>query len=134
MSEALRPHPQTSDDSLPYWQGLRDHRLRLQRCAGCGTFRHYPRPLCPQCHCFDVEWVDAAGDAQVHSWTVLHHAFHPAFRSLVPCVMVTATLREGMRLLAPFRGDVGRLVPGLALRVVFEDISAELTLPVLVPA
>ncbi|MBM4226940.1 MAG: hypothetical protein FJ164_04220 [Gammaproteobacteria bacterium] len=134
MSELLQPQSQASVDSPPYWQGLRNHQLRLQRCPGCGTYRHYPRPLCPHCHCFEAEWVTVSGEAEVCSWTTLHHAFHPAFKALIPCVVVTATLREGVRLLAPFRGDSARLTRGLALRVGFEEISAELTLPMLLPA
>lgn len=134
MSELLRPHPQASIDSLHYWQGLRDHQVLLQRCPGCASYRHYPRPLCPHCHGFEVEWVAASGDAEACSWTTLHHAFHPAFKSLIPFVVVTATLREGVRLLAPFRGESSHLAPGLSLRVGFEEISTELTLPVLFPA
>lgn len=41
--ERIRPHP--TPDSKPYWDGLRERRLPLQRDADCGAVRHYPRPV-----------------------------------------------------------------------------------------
>jgi hypothetical protein len=71
----------------------------------------------------------------VHSWTVAHHPFHPAFRAELPYVLVTADLPEGVRLLAQLR-DAGAeaLRPGLELRIDFEDNGEGLTLPILRPA
>jgi uncharacterized OB-fold protein len=130
-----KPMPEPTAESRPYWDGLADHKLMLQRCADCGRVRHYPRPLCDACHSFAVEWVQAAGTASVHSWTVAHHPFHPGFRADLPYTLVTADLPEGVRLLAQLRG-VGpeALRPGMPLRVGFEDNGQGLTLPVLWPA
>ncbi|MFC7540197.1 Zn-ribbon domain-containing OB-fold protein [Siccirubricoccus deserti] len=68
-----------------------------------------------------TDWVEASRDATVHSWTVAHHPFHPAFRAELPYVLVTADLPEGVRLLAQLRGGTAEaLRPGLPLRVEFE--------------
>src|SRR5918997_2818155 len=134
MDDAVppRPRPEPTPESLPYWEGLKRRRLVLQRCAGCGRVRHYPRPLCDGCRSFAVEWIEASGDASVHSWTVAHHPFHPAFRGELPYALVTADLPEGVRLLARLRGaGPEALRPGLALRVGFEDDGEGLVLPVL---
>ncbi len=40
----------------------------------------------------------------MHSWTVAHHAYHPAFKSDLPYTLVTVDLEEGPRAL-------GRLGP-----------------------
>jgi uncharacterized protein len=133
MTEAMpaKPRPEATEDSRPYWDGLRHHRLLLQRCADCHRLRHYPRPLCDACHSFACDWVEASGAASVHSWTVAHHAFHPAFRDDLPYALVTADLAEGVRLLAPLRGagpEALRL--GRPLRVDFEEVDADLILPV----
>ena len=136
MDSALppKPRPEPTPESLPYWEGLRHRRLMLQRCARCGRVRHYPRPMCDGCHSLSVEWIEASGAASVHSWTVAHHAFHPAFRPELPYVLVTADLPEGVRLLARLRGaEADILSPGLPLRVGFEDAGDGLVLPVLRP-
>jgi uncharacterized OB-fold protein len=140
MTEAsgapARPVPEPTPESRPYWDGLAQGRLRLQRCAGCGRIRHYPRPLCGACHSFAVEWVEASGEATVHSWTVAHHPFHPAFRAELPYALVTAELAEGgVRILAPLRGagpETLRL--GLRLRIGVEENGQGLALPVVRPA
>lgn len=129
-----RPQPEPDECSRPYWDGLREHRLRLQRCSVCGAVRHYPRPLCAHCHAFEHDWLEAKGRGRVHSWTVCHHAFHPAFRGDVPYVMLTVDLEEGVRVQAPLRGAAaeaatGQIRIGTAVRIVFEDVSADLTLP-----
>lgn len=127
-----KPQPEPSEGSRPYWEGLVAHRLLLQRCAACGRVRHYPRPLCDACHSFEVEWIEASGEARVHSWTVAHHPFHPGFKAEPPYTLVTADLPEGVRMVAQLRGaGPEALRPGLPLRIGFEATREGLTLPVL---
>lgn len=124
-----RPLPEPTAETQPYWAALREHRLVLQQCAACGSVRHYPRPLCDACYSDEVSWKESAGRGQVHSWTVAHHAFHPAFKSQTPYTLVTVELPEGVRLVAPWRGPQEGLKLGLPVRLLFEDVSPELTLP-----
>ena len=98
-----KPVPEPTPESRPYWQGLAEGRLMLQRCADCGRVRHYPRPLCDACHSFATDWVEASGAATLHSWTVAHHPYHPAFRGELPYTVVTADLPEGVRMVAQLR-------------------------------
>ena len=104
--------------------------LRLQRCAACGTVRHYPRPVCPACHSMDCDWVEAAGTGKVHSWTVSHHAFHPSFKRDLPQTFVTVDLPEGVRLLAPLRGDDTELALGRAVTIGVEPLDDNWSIPV----
>jgi uncharacterized OB-fold protein len=130
-----KPVPEPTPESRPYWAGLAEGRLMLQRCAGCGRVRHYPRPLCDACHSFATDWVEASGAATLHSWTVAHHPYHPAFRAELPYTLATVDLAEGVRLVAQLRDarpDALRL--GLKLRVGFEPAGEGLVLPVLRPA
>lgn len=121
----------TTPDTEPYWIGLREGRLLLQRCAACGLVRHYPRPVCSACFSMDVAWTEASGRGTVHSWTETHHAFLPGLRDAVPYILVTAALEEGIRLLAPLRGSQAGLQIGAPLRCQFEP-QGEWTIPVLV--
>jgi uncharacterized OB-fold protein len=43
----------------------------------------------------------------VHSWTVAHHAYHPAFKGEVPYVLLTVDLEEGVRALGRVLGEPG---------------------------
>jgi uncharacterized OB-fold protein len=135
MADYAKLTPQPTPDTQPYWDGLNAHKLRLQRCADCGKVRHYPRPVCDACYSMRVAWIDASGRGRVHSWTTSHHAFHPGFRPDLPYTLVTVDLDEGVRMNAQFREfDPTELRVGLAVRIVFEQATDRLTLPVFVPA
>ncbi|WP_158292498.1 Zn-ribbon domain-containing OB-fold protein [Paracraurococcus ruber] len=130
-----KPAPEPTTDSRPYWEGLARGTLLLQRCAECGRMRHYPRPLCDACHSFAADWIEASGRASVHSWTVAHHPYHPAFRGELPYTVVTADLPEGVRIVAQLRdAQADRLWIGAPLRIGFEDNGEGMVLPVLVTA
>lgn len=126
-----KPVPHPDHKSEPYWDGAADGKQRLQRCLACGKFRNYPQLVCPDCYSLDVEWVEASGYGKVHSWTVAHHAFLPAFRDDVPYTLVIVDLREGPR-------TMGRLDPsaaadlriGLPVRLTFERNAQGTPLPV----
>ena len=51
-----RPRPTPSEESQPYWDALREHRLVFQQCAECRKLRHYPRPMCDGCYSMNVTW------------------------------------------------------------------------------
>ena len=58
---ARRPVPKLERDTHGYWEHLRRHELVIQRCAQCRTYRHHPRPMCPECHALDFEWAPLYG-------------------------------------------------------------------------
>jgi hypothetical protein len=135
MADYARLTPQPTPDTQPYWDGLKAHVLRLQRCAACGKVRHYPRPVCDACYAMRAEWIDATGRGRVHSWTTTHHPFHPGFKPDLPYTLVTVDLEEGVRMNAQLRDlDPTELRVGLPVRIGFEQMTDELTLPVFVPA
>ena len=108
MTEKPVPHP--TQDSQPYWDAAGTGRLKLQRCGACGTIRHYPQPVCPHCYSLAIEWIDASGRGAIHSWTVAHHPFHPAFKAELPYTLVIVDLEEGPR-------AMGRLDPDTPPRI-----------------
>jgi uncharacterized OB-fold protein len=127
--------PSPTPDTQAYWDGLNQNRLRLQRCADCKTVRHYPRPVCPSCYSMNAEWIDATGRGTVHSWTITHYAFHPGFKGDLPYTLLTVDLEEGVRMQAQARGiDPAALRVGLPVKVAYERVKDDLTLPVFVAA
>lgn len=111
-----KPPQQGTTLSAPFWEAAREGRLVIQRCAECGQLRHYPRLLCSRCFSDRCDWVEASGEGTVHSWTVAHHAFHPAFADELPYTLVTVDLKEGVRALGRWREgrtpSVGLVVRG----------------------
>jgi uncharacterized protein len=112
-----------------YWAGAADGRLVLQRCGACGHVRHYPQMLCPRCHSFAVEHVEASGRGTVYSWTVCHHAFAPELRDQVPYTLVTVDMEEGVRVLGRLAGD-GRPSLGAAVTLGFDRSGPDRPVPV----
>jgi uncharacterized protein len=122
---AGRSLPVADRDSAPWWAGLAEHELRLQRCHDCATFRWPPRALCNRCGSLDWSWVAASGRATIASWIVNHHAFSDAFAA--PYLVVLARLDEQDDILVP--GAYGGAPDRRGLRVnqrvvaAFDDVA-----------
>ena len=117
-----KPVPHPTPVSEPYWEAAGRGKLALQRCAKCGTVRHYPQPVCTKCYSLDVEWFEASGRGAIHSWTVAHHAFHPAFKAELPYTLVIVDLEEGPRAMGRLDGGAqNRLRIGLPVTVSFGE-------------
>jgi uncharacterized OB-fold protein len=128
------PLPMPTPDSKPYWEGLREGRLLIQKCGRCGKLRHYPRPVCDACFAMEVEWIEASGRGTVHSWTQTHHAFLPEFAADLPYVLVTVDLEEGVRMIARLKHGSGAIEIGALVECTFEIYNDDWTFPVFVPA
>lgn len=127
---AERPRPQPSELTRPFWDACARGELRAQRCRECGRWRHYPQPMCPACHATAHTWERLSGRGTIHSYSVAHRAFHPAWADRVPYVVATIELEEGLRMVS----DMPELPPedvaiGLPVEVFFEALDDALTLP-----
>ena len=133
--EDLKPVPTPSRDTQAWWDGLNEGRLLIQRCGGCGKLRLYPRPMCDACHSLEAGWTEAAGTGTIHSWQVTHHPFNIGFKRELPYAVATVDLAEGVRLQAQLR-DIAHdaIRSGLPVKVRFERVKEDLTLPYFVPA
>ncbi len=130
MSIDLKPVPHATPESQSYWNGVAEGRLRLQRCSQCGLVRHYPQLVCTKCYSVAVEWIDASGRGTIHSWTVAHHAFHPAFKADLPYTLVTIDLEEGPRALGRLDlASQSKLHIGMAVQVSFPANDQGVKLP-----
>lgn len=99
-TEAQRPRPDLQNPLLaPFWEGAREHKLLLRRCDGCGTYQWPARPMCAQCYGTDFSWVEGVGRGQVYTYAVIRRAFHPAFKALLPYILVTVEVAPGVRML-----------------------------------
>ncbi len=124
-SRPERPLPATDRDSAPWWAGVAEHELRLQRCGDCDRFRWPARALCNRCGSLDWAWEAASGRATVASWIVNEHSFSDAF--VAPYVVVLARLEEQDDVLVPgaYGGtpDGHDVNIGDRIQVAFDDID-----------
>lgn len=132
MSEApayQKPVPAPSAVSAPFWGGLRQRELRLQKCEACSRFVLYPRSVCPYCLSDKLSWVKASGRGKLYTYTVVRRAMNPAFQEDVPYLFAIVELEEGVRLTtnvvncAPQEARVD-----MALKAFYHDITPEITL------
>jgi uncharacterized protein len=120
---------QQDSDSRPYWEGLAQGELRIQRCKVCAQAVFYPRALCPHCHSDQLEWIVASGRGTIYTYTVAHQAFG-LFAEDVPFVIALVELEEGVRMLSRIvDAPRERVTIGAAVHVTFEGAGEDLTLP-----
>jgi uncharacterized OB-fold protein len=115
MHNHARPQPPDTALTRPYWQAAAEGRLVIQHCTQCHQPRHYPRLMCARCHSTAYRWLPVSGRGRIHSWTVTHHAFHPAFKGELPYTLITVDLDEGVRSLGRWLGgepSIGAAVQG----------------------
>jgi uncharacterized OB-fold protein len=135
MSEMVgpgKPLPLPDETSRAYWEGAREHELRILRCEDCQWFIHYPEPACPRCQSSRVVPVRVSGRGLVYSYTVTHHKGAPGFQNDVPFVVALVELEEqaGLRIIANIRGYTPADVRiGMPVEVIFEDAGSGITLP-----
>jgi len=136
MSHTPKPVPVPDADSRPFWEGCREHRLRIERCADCGTARFPPAGMCPRCRSSRHEWFTASGRGTVFSWIVVRHPVpKDMYAGEVPYVVALVDLEEGVRMPTNIVGcEPGAIRAGMPVHVVFEDVSADVTLPRFRPA
>ncbi len=119
---------QQDSESRPYWEGLRQGELRIQRCNSCSKAVFYPRSICPHCHSDQLAWIVASGKGAIYSYTVVHQAFGP-FAADVPFVIAIVELQEGARMMSRIvDAPRERVAVGAAVRVTFENVAEDLTL------
>lgn len=120
---------QQDSDSRPYWEGLAQGELRIQRCSSCSKVVFYPRSICPHCFADQLTWIVASGKGTIYAYTVVHQAFGP-FAADVPFTIAIVELEEGVRMMTRIV-DAPRehVKTGAAVKVTFNAVNEDLTLP-----
>jgi uncharacterized OB-fold protein len=124
------PVPAEDLDSAPFWSALREHRLLIQQCQRCGTFRFPPRTMCNRCSATATTWTEVSGHATLVSWIVTHQVFHPAFSDRVPYAVLLVQLveQDDLLLYGGFEGDHAALDGGVPLIAGYDDRDGGITL------
>jgi uncharacterized OB-fold protein len=128
ITEAL-PLPQPTRDNAPFYDAARRGELRFQRCAACGTFRHYPRPACPRCLSRDATWERSSGRGTVYTWTIVRGPTLPAFQHKLPYNVVDVLMDEGVHFVSEVLDCAPEdLYAGMPVEAVFVPVTPDITL------
>ncbi|MES2269960.1 MAG: OB-fold domain-containing protein [Pseudomonadota bacterium] len=130
-----KPLPVPDSESTPFWVGMREGALMLQRCASSGEYLFPAVTFCPG-SLERPEWTQASGKGTVFSWIVVRHPVpRDIYADLVPYVVALIDLEEGCRM----TGNLVDCAPedvraGMPVEIGFNRVTAEITLPAFRPA
>lgn len=129
-----RPKPVPAADKLSkaFWDGARERKLVIQRCADCDYYNHPPRPVCDACLSQRLEFQTVSGDGTIYSFTVMHQRDVAGFEDEAPFINIVVELAEQPLLLMVANvqaGERGRVRVGAPVEVYFEERGADLVIP-----
>ncbi len=130
MKEYIKPIPVIQPWSQGFWDAARKHELVVQTCKACDAKIFYPRKFCPECWSDKLGWIKASGKAKVFSFTITRMGIEEKFNDDLPLILAWVDLEEGVRMLTNIVGcDADAVEIGMDVKVVFEDITPEISLP-----
>jgi hypothetical protein len=133
MAEEPKLIPNVSREMKPFFDAARNHQLMIQKCDQCGTLRFPAAPLCLACDSDQASWAPVSGRGQVFSFTIMHRAYHPAFKA--PYTLAVIELKEGVKMTSNLTGiEPSKVKCGMPVEVVFDQLNDEVTLPRFRPA
>lgn len=135
-----KPLPDRRPDGNPFWEGTKEHKFLLPTGSDGKPF-WYPRVYAPGT-LGEVTWVEAKGTGTVYTYSVHYFGPSKAYKGDPPHVVALVDLDEGVRLMTNLVKDEDgfpSLDPdapeiGMPVKVVFDDVTDEITLPKFAPA
>lgn len=127
--QLAKPIPVPTPTSAPFWEGLREGKVRLQRCGACQSWVFYPRNRCPRCLSDALAWHTVSGNGTLVTFTVARQPTAPHFADEVPQKLAVVELEEGVRLTTTLVGVEERDIRvGMRVKPSFDPVSDEITL------
>lgn len=122
MTTFQRPVPVPTPTTQPFWDALREHRIRIQYSPSSDSYVFYPRVRAPRTLADDLEWREISGRGTLYSYTVARRPVGPHFADAVPQLLAIVEWDEGPR----FSTELVNVAPedigiGMRVRPVFID-------------
>ncbi len=125
-----KPVPVPDEASKPFFDGARERRLMVQKCATCGAIMWPVKPRCTSCLRAELFWTQVSGKGRLYTFTLMHQIYHPGFAAEAPYNIAEVDLEEGLRIITNVVGCPNEALKiGMPLEVTFEDASDEVTVP-----
>ncbi len=117
-----RPMPIPTPTAKPFWDGLAEHRIRIQYSPSSDRYVFYPRVLAPGTLADDLHWREISGAASLYTFTVAYRPVAPHFAGDVPQILAVVQWDEGPRFSTEIvNADPADVHVGMRLRPVFFD-------------
>jgi uncharacterized OB-fold protein len=127
------PLPVADDLSRPFWEGVSERKLLVQRCAECRRFQFPPDVSCASCSSTELSFEEVSGRGAVFSFTeTVSGARHPYFQSISPYLVGLVQLeeQEGLIFASNFPGSkYADLEIGAPVEVEFQEIADGAVIP-----
>ena len=129
LNEGLA-QPIPTDLDKPFWQGLDNDQLWIQRCNDCSGWQWGPEWICHHCHSENVTFERVEAEGKIYSFERVWHPVHPALVEQGPYIVVLVEIPHAgnVRLVGNLVGDPEQdVVIGSKVTAVFEH-HADFTL------
>lgn len=126
MMGLAEPTPETAG----YWEGIKQGRLLIKQCTGCGKHNYPRRIFCVGCDGDAFEWVEAQGTGTVYTFSTVYRAPIPAFEKEIPYTVGILELTEGVYLFSRIIPEKGKDVSiGARVQLTFQETGPHGRLP-----
>ena len=127
------PVPVADELSAPFWDGVANNQLLIQRCADCRRYFYPPVKACAACESKQLVFEEVSGRGTVFSYSeIVSGARHPYFKSITPYLVGVVELeeQEGLHMFSNFPGStLADLTVGAKVQVEFEEIAPGHSIP-----
>ncbi|MDQ1737307.1 MAG: uncharacterized protein QOH56_3558 [Pseudonocardiales bacterium] len=117
-----KPMPEPTPVSAPFWQSLREHRIRIQYSPSAEQYVFYPRILAPRTLVDDLEWREISGLGTLYTFTVGDRPTAPPWSDSLPQLLAVVEWDAGPRVSTEIvNAQPGELKVGMRVQPVFCD-------------
>ena len=135
-----KPLPDLRPEDATFWEALKEHRFILP-CDDKGKPFWYPRKYAPGT-LSETSWSDASGNGTVYTYSTHFIGPSKAYKGDPPHIVALIDLDEGPRMMTILVKDeegYPSLDPedvkiGMKVRIIFDDVMDEITMPKFTPA
>ena len=127
--DLVKPIPRPSTTTRPFWDGLNERKVQIQRCEGCDTWVFYPRTRCPSCLSDLLIWREVSGQGVLYTYTLARQPTAPHFADETPQQLAVVELDEGVRMTSTLVNvEPSDIVIGMRLQPYFDQVTDDVTL------
>ena len=127
--DLVKPIPRPSPTTRPFWDGLNERKVQIQRCDGCDSWVFYPRTRCPSCLSDQLIWREVSGQGVLYTYTLARQPTAPHFADETPQQLAVVELDEGVRMTSTLVNvEPSDIVIGMRLQPYFDQVTDAVTL------